>query len=61
MTQIHLSNKGAEILEENVQTFFDSGIKTETMYETPYSKKRNLSVLSGTPPSDKHGPKINKN
>ena len=57
---VHLSNKGAAILEENIQTFFDSGLTTESMYETPYSKKRNRSVLSGTPPSDKHAPKINK-
>ena len=57
---VHLSSKGAEILEENIQTFFDSGLTTESMYETPYSKKRNRSVLSGTPLSDKHAPKINK-
>ena len=57
---VHLSNKGAEILEENIQTFFDSGLTTESLYETPFSKKRNRSVLSGTPPSDKHAPKVNK-
>ena len=54
---VHLSNKGAEILEENIQTFFDSGLTTESLYETPFSKKRTRSVLSGTPPSDKPAPK----
>ena len=60
VTGVHLSSKGAEILEDNIQTFFDSGLATESLYETPFSKERNLSVLSITPPSDKHAPKINK-
>ena len=60
VTGVHLSSKGAEILEDNIQTFFDSGLATESLYETPFSKKRNRSVLSITPPSDKHAPKINK-
>ena len=57
---IHLSSKGAEALEDNIQTFFDSGLTPDMAYETPFSKKRNRSVLSNTPPSDKHAPKQNK-
>ena len=57
---VHLSSKGAEVLEDNMQTFFDSGLTADSLYETPFSKKRNRSVMSGTPPSDKHLPKINR-
>ena len=57
---VHLSSKGAEALEDTIQTFFDSGLTPDMEYETPYSKKRNRSVLSNTPPSEKHAPKQNK-
>ena len=57
---VHLSSKGAEVLEENIQTFFDSGLTPDMAFETPLSKKRNRSVLSNTPPSDKHVSKQNK-
>ena len=57
---IHISSKGAEALEDNIQTFFDSGLTPDMAYETPCSKKRNRSVLSNTPPSDKQAPKQNK-
>ena len=57
---VHLSSKGAEVLEDNMQTFFDSGLTADSLYETPFSKKRNRSVMSGTPPSDKHLPQINR-
>ena len=61
ITGVHLSSKGAQVLEDNIQTFFDSGLTTEeSQYETPFSKKRTRSVLSGTPPSDKHAPKITR-
>lgn len=57
-TGVHLSSKGAEVLEENIQTFFDSGLTTDlVLNETPFSKKRNCNVLSNTPPSDRHVPK----
>lgn len=56
---VHLSSKGAEILEENIQTFFDSGLSAENPAETP-SGKRNRSVLSNTPPSEKQTSKLNK-
>lgn len=57
---VHLSSKGAEALEDNIQTFFDSGSTPDMAFDTPWSKKRNRSVLSNTPPSDKHAPKQNK-
>ena len=31
---VHLSSKGAEILEENIQTFFDSGLTPDMDFET---------------------------
>ena len=46
---VHLSNKGAEALEDTIQTFFDSGLTPDMAFETPYSKKRNRSVLLNTP------------
>ena len=52
-TGIHVSVKGAEILEDDIQTFFDSGGTSDDRYETPSTYKRNRSVLSITPPSDK--------
>ena len=59
---IHLSVKGASVLEENIQSFFDSGsipgFEFET--ETPLSRKRNRSVMSNTPPSDKQSDKTKK-
>ena len=54
---VHVSTKGAEAIEDNKQTFFDSGLTPDMAYETPFSKKRNRIVLSNTPPSDKHAPK----
>ena len=57
---VHLSSKGEEIIEENIQTFFDSGLTPGMDFETPSNKKRNRSVLSNTPSSDKHAPKQNK-
>ena len=57
---VHLSNKGAEALEDTIQTFFDSGLTPDMAFETPYSKKRNQSVLSNTSPSEKHVPKQSK-
>lgn len=57
---IHLNAKGANVLEENIQTFFDSGSSTEYDFDTPMSKKRNRSVLSNTPPSDKQSNKSNR-
>ena len=47
---VHLSRKGAEALKDTIQTFFDSGLTPDMAFETPFSKKRNRSVLSNTPP-----------
>ena len=60
-TGVHLSSKGAEILEENIQTFFSQWAQHRfALWETPSGTKRNRSVLSNMPPSDKHVPKQNK-
>ena len=59
ITGVHLSTKGAEVLEDNIQTFFDSGETSDCTFETP-SNNRNRSVLSNTPPSEKQTMKINK-
>ena len=57
---IHVSDRGADILAESFQDFFNSGPFSFDDYSTPVSYKRNRSVLSNTPPSDKQMPKINK-
>lgn len=57
---VHVSSKGAEILEENIMSFFGSGESSQYTDETPANKKRNRSVLSLTPPSEKQLPKSQK-
>ena len=59
---IHVSVKGAEILEENMQCFFDSGEASDLDFdaETPSRGKRNRSVMSNTPPSAKQSDKTKK-
>ena len=59
---IHVSVKGAEILEENMQCFFDSGEASDLDFdaETPSRRKRNRSVMSNTPPSAKQSDKTKK-
>ena len=42
-TGIHVSVKGAEILEDNMPNFFDSGGTSDDRYETPSTYKRNRS------------------
>ena len=55
---VHLSTKGASVLEENIQSFFDCG--SEFGFDTPLSRKRHRSVMSNTPPSDKQSDKTKK-
>ena len=57
---VHVSAKGASVLEENIQSFFDSGSASGFDFDTPLSKKRNRSVMSNTPPSDKQSDKTKK-
>ena len=59
---IHLSEKGASVLEENIQSFFDSGSVPGYEFDigTPQGRKRNRSVMSNTPPSDKQSDKTKK-
>ena len=41
MTQVTLMGSisaGAEVLEENIQIFFDSGLTPDMAFETPFSK-----------------------
>ena len=52
---VHASSKGAEILEEN-----SSGLSSQYTNDTSGNKKRNRSVLSITPPSDKQMHKTSK-
>ena len=49
---VHLSGKGASVLEENIQSFFDSGSVPGFDFDigTPQGRKRNRSVMSNTPP-----------
>ena len=54
---VHVSSKGAVILEDNIMSFFGSGESSQYTDETPASKKRNRSLLSLTPPSEKQLPK----
>ena len=54
---VHVSSKGAETLEDNIMSFFGSGESSQYTDETPASKKRNRSLLSLTPPSEKQLPK----
>ena len=57
---VHVSSKGAEILEENILSFFGSGLSSQYTNDTPGNKKRNRSVLSITPASDKQTHKTSK-
>ena len=59
---VHLSGKGASVLEENIQSFFDSGSVPGFDFDigTPQGRKRNRSVMSNTPPSDKQSDKTKK-
>ena len=47
---VHLSVKCASVLEENIQSFFDSGSASGYDFDTPLGRKRNRSVMSNTPP-----------
>ena len=57
---VHVSSKGAEILEDNIMSFFSSGKSSQYTDRTPANKKRNRSVLSLTHPSEKQLPKSQK-
>ncbi|MCG8113313.1 MAG: hypothetical protein N0E59_21385, partial [Candidatus Thiodiazotropha taylori] len=57
---IHVSDKGADMLAESFQEFFNTGQSSYDDYSTPTTYKRNRSVLSNTPPSDKQVSKTNK-
>ena len=59
---VHVSTKGATFLEDNMQCFFDSGESSELDIdvETPSNRKRNRSVMSNTPPSEKQSDKTKK-
>ena len=59
---VHVSTKGAAVLEDNMQSFFDSGEASELDFdvETPSGRKRNRSVMSNTPPSAKQSDKTKK-
>ena len=59
---VHVSSKGASVLEENIQCFFDSGEAAglDVDVETPSGRKRNCSVISNTPPSEKQSDKTKK-
>ena len=59
-TGVHLSVKGAEMLADAFQNFFDCAETSEYLFETPTTHKQNRSVLSNTPPSDKQVTKTNK-
>ena len=59
-TGVHLSVKGAELLADSFQDFFNCGHISDDEFTTPYAQKRNRSVLSNTPPSDKQVTKTNK-
>ena len=60
-TGVHISVKGADMLAGSFQDFFNCGpTSDDDHYMTPGSYKRNRSVLSNTPPSDKQISKTNK-
>ena len=60
-TGVHLSVKGADLLADSFQDFFNSGpASDDDHFMTPGAHKRNRSVLSNTPPSDKQMSKTNK-
>ena len=59
-TGVHLSVKGADMLADSFQDFFNCGHVSDDELVTPYTQKRNRSVLSNTPPSDKQVAKTNK-
>ena len=60
-TGVHISVKGADMLADSFQDFFNCGpTSDDDHYMTPGSYKRNRSVLSNTPPSDKQISKTNK-
>ena len=60
-TGVHISVKGADMLADSFQGFFNCGpTSDDDHYMTPGSYKRNRSVLSNTPPSDKQISKTNK-
>ena len=47
---VNLSIKGACVLEENIQRFFDSVSASGYDFDTPIGRKRNHSVMSNTRP-----------
>ena len=57
---VHLSVKGADMLADSFQDFFNCGHVSDDDLVTPHTQKRNRSVLSNTPPSDKQVAKTNK-
>ena len=60
-TGVHLSVKGADMLADSFQEFFNCGpTSDDDHFLTPVSTKRNRSVLSNTPPSEKQVSKTNK-
>ena len=60
-TGVHLSTKGADMLADSFQEFFNCGpTSDDDHFMTPVSSKRNHSVLSNTPPSEKQVSKTNK-
>ena len=59
-TGVHLSVKGADVLADSFQDFFNCGHISDDDFSTPQAHKRNRSVLSNTPPSDKQVAKTNK-
>lgn len=59
-TGTHVSDKGADILTETFQDFFNTGQVSYDDFSTPATYKRNRSALSNTPPSDKQVSKTNK-
>ena len=59
-TGVHLSAKGADVLADSFQDFFNCGHISDDEFTTPHAQKRNRSVLSNTPPSDKQIAKTNK-
>ena len=59
---VHVSTKGAAVLGDNMQSFFDSGEASELDFdvETPSGRTLNCSVMSNTPPSAKQSDKTKK-
>ena len=60
-TGMHLSVKGADMLADSFQDFFNYGpTSDDDYYMTPGAHKRSRSMLSNTPPSDKQVTKLYK-